>query len=144
MTSCHGPVGHVATVPMVSRRCDSTRAMAAPSVTSRSGDPTLPISLDEQIVSLTNATKLLPARRGNRPAHVSCMFRWAKHGLRGVKLETLRVGGTICTSKQALERFFSRLAELDGPDAETARAATPARRQREIAEASRKAEAALR
>jgi len=110
----------------------------------RSGDLTLAISLAEQTVTLTNATKLLPARRGGRPVHASCLFRWAKHGLRGVRLETIRVGGTLCTSREALEGFFARLAELDGPNADVARAEAPARRRREIAEASRKAEEALR
>jgi hypothetical protein len=104
----------------------------------------LAISLSEDIRSLTNATKLLPSRRGDRPPHVSCLFRWAKHGLRGVRLETIRVGGTLCTSREALERFFARLAELDGPNTDIAGAEAPARRQREIAEATRKAEAALR
>ena len=110
----------------------------------------MPISLSEDIRSLTNATKLLPARRGDRPPHVSCLFRWAKHGLRGVRLETLRVGGTLCTSREALERFFAGLAELDGPNASRPEPQAPrlrepqAPRLREIAEASRKAEAALK
>jgi hypothetical protein len=104
----------------------------------------LAISLSEEIRSLTNATKFLPSRRGDRPPHVSCLFRWARHGLRGVRLETIRVGGTLCTSKEALERFFARLAELDGPNADAARVEAPARRQREIAEASHRAEASLR
>jgi hypothetical protein len=104
----------------------------------------LAISLTEELRSLTNATKLLPSRRGDRRTHVSCLFRWAKHGLRGVRLETIRVGGTLCTSREALERFFASLAALDGPKADVTRAETPARRQGEIAEAARKAEAALR
>src|SRR4051812_5747295 len=108
----------------------------------RVGDRTLAISLSEEIRSLTHATKLLPSRRGDRPPHVSCLFRWAKHGLRGVRLETLRVGGTLCTSREALERFFARLAELDGPNLTRAEIPTP--RQLEIEEAARKAEAALR
>jgi hypothetical protein len=61
-----------------------------------------------------------------------------------VRLESIRVGGTLCTSREALERFFARLAELDNPDADVARAEMPSRRQREIAEAARQAEAALR
>jgi hypothetical protein len=99
------------------------------------------ISLTEEIHALAKATKLLPPRRGDRPPHASCLFRWAKNGLRGVRLETIRVGGTLCTSRQALERFFARLAELDNPD--VARAATSDGRRREMAEASRQAEAAL-
>ena len=87
----------------------------------------MPITLDEDIAAIARAPGLwLPPRRGGRPPHASCLFRWAKGGLRGVRLETMRVGGTLCTSKQALERFFARLAELDSP------AEIPADGQREI------------
>jgi hypothetical protein len=104
----------------------------------------VPITLTEEVRPISKATKWIPPRRYDRPPHASCLFRWAKHGLRGIKLETLRVGGTLCTSRQALERFFARLAELDGPNADVASAETPTRRQCEIAEASRRAEASLR
>jgi hypothetical protein len=110
----------------------------------------LPITLAEDIRPMARAAKWLPTRRGDRPPHASCLFRWAKHGLRGVRLETLRVGGTLCTSREALERFFARLAETDDPHAPASPAAnlTPLkpvpRHQREIAEAKRQAEAALR
>jgi hypothetical protein len=110
----------------------------------------LPIPLTEELRSIANAAKWLPTRRGDRPAHASSLFRWAKYGLRGVRLETIRVGGTLCTSKEALERFFARLAERDDPHAPDSPVANPtppkpaSRRQREIAEAARQAEAALR
>ena len=107
----------------------------------RTGDPTVSISLLEEIHSLTNATKLLPARRGGRPPHVSCLFRWAKHGLRGVKLEVLKVGGTTCTSRQELERFFARLTETEGANA--GRGEIPGRRKQEMEQASRQAREAL-
>ena len=102
----------------------------------------MPIPLSEDIRPIPKAMKWVPPRRGDRPTHASCGFRWAKHGLRGVRLETIRVGGTLCTSREALERFFARLAELDGPDA--TRVEKPSCRQSEIAEASRQAATALR
>jgi hypothetical protein len=120
------------------------RGLRWPRADHRTGEQAVAISLAEEIRTITSATKLLPARRGDRPVHSSCLFRWAKHGLRGVRLETIRVGGTLCTSREALERFFARLAELDGRGGDTTRTETPARRRREIAEASREAEAALR
>jgi hypothetical protein len=58
-----------------------------------------------------------------------------KPGLWGVRLETIRVGGTLCTSRQALERFFARLAETDAAGDEIAA------RRGEIAKASREAAA---
>jgi Protein of unknown function (DUF1580) len=53
----------------------------------------------------------LPDRRGGKRIHVSTIHRWRSAGMRGVRLEALRVGGTWCTSIEALQRFFVRLAE---------------------------------
>jgi hypothetical protein len=80
----------------------------------------LSISLDETIVSLTSATKMLPARRGGRRPHVSTLYRWATGGCRGVRLETLQVGGTLCTSREALQRFCDRLSEPNRAGADVA------------------------
>ena len=44
--------------------------------------------------------------------HVATIHRWASHGVRGVVLETLQVGGTRCTSREALQRFFERLSSI--------------------------------
>ena len=63
----------------------------------------------EDVVSLTDAAKLLPKRRGGKRPHVATLYRWASGGCRGVVLETIQVGGTLCTSRQALQRFFEAL-----------------------------------
>jgi hypothetical protein len=63
-------------------------------------------------------------------------------GIRGVKLETTRVGGTLATSRETIERFFIRLSETDVTN--TGRVEVPDRRKREVEEASRKAREALR
>ena len=76
----------------------------------RMGDPTLPIPLTEEIRALSEWPKLLPTRRGGKRIHVSCLYRWALHGVYGVRLETLQVGGTTCTSVEALGRFFAALS----------------------------------
>jgi hypothetical protein len=68
-------------------------------------------SNSETLLSLTQAAKILPRRRGNRPVHVSCMFRWTTSGCKGVILESIQIGGTRCTSKEALARFFECLTE---------------------------------
>jgi hypothetical protein len=67
----------------------------------------------ETLKSLSEAAKLLPRRRRGKRPHPSTLHRWATNGLRGEKLEVLRVGGTICTSEQALCRFFERLTKGD-------------------------------
>jgi len=67
--------------------------------------------LSEKTLTLHQAAATLPHRRGGKPTHASTLFRWATDGLRGEKLEVVQVGGTKCTSKEALTRFFTRLTE---------------------------------
>ena len=71
----------------------------------------------ETLISLTEAAKLLPRRRGGKRPHVSCLYRWTTSGCKGVILESVQVGGTRCTSKAALGRFFEALtaASSAGP-----------------------------
>jgi hypothetical protein len=66
------------------------------------------ISLEEPI-SLTEATKRLPCRRKGVRPNVATLYRWAQTGCRGIRLETLCVGATRCTSLEALQRFFDAL-----------------------------------
>ena len=82
---------------------------------------------NETVLSLTEATKVLPRLNGKRPS-ISTLWRWCRKGLRGVRLEYIRLGRSIATSEEALNRFFEALAEADEPpDAE--RPATPQPKQ---------------
>ncbi|GMV25117.1 MAG: hypothetical protein AMXMBFR58_11480 [Phycisphaerae bacterium] len=65
----------------------------------------------EELRPLALAVEWLPTRRRGKPAHAATLFRWAAKGLNGIKLEVVQVGGTKCTSKEALQRFFRRLTE---------------------------------
>ncbi len=76
----------------------------------------------------------IPRRRRGKKLHVSTLFRWASRGCRGVKLETTRVGGTLCSSKDALQRFFDRLSALDSRGA--SEAVSPYRRESAIRRAA--------
>ena len=67
-------------------------------------DPT-----SETLICLMEATRLLPARRKGKKPHLSCIYRWTISGCRGVILESIQVGGTRCTSKEALARFLEAL-----------------------------------
>ena len=80
--------------------------------------------LSETVVSLTTAPKCLPHRRRGKRPHVSCLYRWTTRGCRGVILESLQVGGTRCTSKEALARFFRRLTEASSAPTPTPQAAS--------------------
>ena len=69
-------------------------------------------TLTETVVSLTEAAKLLPCRRGGKRIHLSCLYRWTVSGCKGVVLESVQIGGTRCTSREALSRFFTRLTAV--------------------------------
>lgn len=43
--------------------------------------------------------------------NVSTVWRWANRGVKGVKLETVSVGGKKLTSTQAVTRFLERIAD---------------------------------
>ncbi len=90
----------------------------------------------ETTLSLTEATKHLPRRRAGKRPHVATLYRWAQRGLRGVRLETIQVGGTLCTSLEALQRFCDRLSD---PQALPIQQSTR-RRQREIQAAQHRLE----
>ena len=62
---------------------------------------------------LSEAPRHLPRGRRGRRIHISTTFRWAQRGLRGVRLETIRIGGMLYTSNEALQRFSERLTNLD-------------------------------
>jgi hypothetical protein len=82
--------------------------------------------LSEDVICLTDAAKECPKRRRGKRPHVSCMYRWTNHGCRGVVLESIQVGGTRCTSHQALARFFERLtASAHGPPSAVERESHP-------------------
>jgi len=85
----------------------------------------------ETVVSLSEATRHLPRRRGKWP-HVSCLYRWTQRGCKGIRLETIQIGGTRCTSVEALQRFFEALTAPTAPAAPTT---TSRARQRSIAQA---------
>ncbi len=66
----------------------------------------------EELRPLALAVEWLPTRRRGKPPHAATLFRWAAKGLNGVKLEVVQVGGTKCTSRQALARFFQKLTDV--------------------------------
>src|SRR5262245_10583900 len=70
--------------------------------------------IQEPLISLKDATKLIPRGRGGALCSFSCILRWGLRGARAadgsqVRLEMLRAGGRFCTSAAAIQRFFERL-----------------------------------
>ena len=66
----------------------------------------------ETPITFAAAAETLPRRRAGRPGNQSTIYRWATSGCRGVILETIQIGGSRCTSREAMQRFFDKLGEV--------------------------------
>jgi hypothetical protein len=66
----------------------------------------------ETMVPLREVPKLkvIPQRRNGSRLNISTLYRWVHRGLKGIKLESVAVGGQRCTSLEALDRFFNCLS----------------------------------
>lgn len=88
----------------------------------------------ENLLPLRDVPRVLPPRPNGKRLHISAVYRWTLRGIKGVMLETIRVGGTTYTSREALQRFSERLT---GPTAGQIPPANLSRiRQRQIDQAS--------
>lgn len=78
--------------------------------------------IDIQTETIVPVCKI-PSHAPGRP-HIATCWRWINRGVRGVKLETVLIGGRRFTSLEALQRFVERTtAAADG--ASTVTALTP-------------------
>lgn len=98
---------------------------------------TLSIDPADPLLTLSElaALRTLPRRRGGTKLHTSTLARWATRGVRGVRLPSVVVGGSRCSTERALHAFFAELAEVrsvPGPSPAAA-PAWDARREREVA-----------
>lgn len=62
----------------------------------------------ERMCPLSEATGHVPGT-----PHPSTLNRWARAGIGGVKLETVKVGGRRYTSIEAIQRFLASLNDAD-------------------------------
>lgn len=67
---------------------------------------------NEKLATLTELSKLLPKTNGKR-VNTSTLWRWCRRGRHGITLEYLRMGAKIITTQEAMQRFFTALAEKD-------------------------------
>jgi len=74
-------------------------------------------------MSLSAVGRMFPGHRGGPSIDPSTVFRWAKNGLkvggRTVKLEAVRVGSRLITSRPAVARFVNDLTFTNPPPALT-------------------------
>lgn len=94
----------------------------------------------ETLIPLSEAPRRLPPRPNGKRVHISACYRWISRGVRGGKLEAIRIGGTTYTSVEALQRFGQHMSG-NAPGQEEP--LPPRARQREIARASIAARAEL-
>ncbi len=77
----------------------------------------------ERLIPLREVPQLgiIPARRSGSRLNVSTIYRWALHGQRGIKLESLKIGGQRVTSLNAIQTFCTALArnEVVAPNPKT-------------------------
>jgi len=87
----------------------------------------------EDLMPVSGVPKILTTR-----PHVSSCWRWVYVGVRGIRLETVIVGGRRYTSREAVDRFVSQTtASADGRPARTR---TEKQRERAIAAAEKELE----
>ena len=67
--------------------------------------------LTEELLSLTDAAKEVPRPEGQKPPHVATVWRWAIKGVRGNKLEIVKIGSRKFTSREAITRFVAAANE---------------------------------
>ncbi len=63
----------------------------------------------ETLLTPAEAARRLPSRRQGRRVHSATVYRWIATGINGIHLEAIRIGGSLLTSVEALQRFAERL-----------------------------------
>lgn len=79
----------------------------------------------EQLLTLSQLAKRLPRHRNDRPVHPSTCHRWRSPGVRGIRLECVRIGGIWHTSWQSFQKFCERLTAIENGTPEPGPSASP-------------------
>lgn len=108
-------------------------------MTSNKGAEMIDTSVEEPI-PLSVAARETTNRRGSRGIATPTAWRWAMKGVKGIRLETIMVGGIRMTTRPALARFFAAVTAAADGTAIPSR--TSAQRERAIARDAAELEAA--
>ena len=79
----------------------------------------------ETLVQFSDARSAFPGI--DRRLSLATLHRWRLNGVRGVKLETILIGGLRYTSREAISRFIASQNSDDAP----APSITPSQRRRQ-------------
>lgn len=83
---------------------------------------------NEKLLSIFEVTRLVPPTRPGRPTHPSTVIRWIHRGVRGRRLEAVRIGGNWFTTVEALARFAEPAPSCDDAKPVSAPSSSRARR----------------
>lgn len=65
--------------------------------------------LAEDLLTLQQAAREVPRPAGKSSLHHATLWRWAHRGLNGYRLETVKVGSQLMTSRQRLHAFLKAI-----------------------------------
>jgi len=77
-------------------------------ITLREAEMSIDLST-ETLVTFAKLATSLPSRRRNHPVHLATIHLWRRPGLKGIRIEAIRVGGAGCTTRKAFSRFCAQL-----------------------------------
>jgi hypothetical protein len=97
----------------------------------------------EHLIAIGEVPKHIPCRPNGKRIHISAVYRWVQRGVRGVQLESIRLGGTAYTSTEALQRFADAQTRM-GVVLTSVPTTANAVRQRQIDDATQQVEIMLR
>lgn len=63
---------------------------------------------NDELLSLAEVSAMLPTLNG-RKIHTATLSRWIHKGVRGVRLDAIRIGNTFATTRDAVQAFIDRL-----------------------------------
>ena len=94
----------------------------------------------ERLIPIRDVPALLPLRPNSRKLHVSAVYRWILGGRGARRLEAIKLGGTMYTSLEALQRF----GQPQGPpDSRPQTVETSVCRRRQVERATREVQRIL-
>lgn len=83
-------------------------------ITAATAETTVEKILSEDVLSFSDARREIGQLTGKRPDK-STLARWTHKGVSGVRLEAVRIGSQLVTSRQAIHRFIcARTAKTIG------------------------------
>ena len=72
------------------------------------------VDLTCELIPLADVPERLPpSPRTGRGVHRATVFRWIANGVRGVRLEVVRIGGSTYVEQEVLQRFVDRTTAAD-------------------------------